>query len=254
MATCSPRVVLSLVTVSCLVLASVPAPAAVPNGPAQRALARRAAERQGEATGDTFRLYDGSTVTLGADGFGARTDTSGRMHPLTMLRPAGRSAMGGFGPDARSIIKRASLPERGRFVPGELLVALENPSSISAAAREADVLTGDPAADGALRGAGAISARPLVAASPGSAGARPSLDLSRLFVVRMGAADPVTAAAKLRGAPGIAYAGPNWIVSSMALEPHTIPAWVADRARDVSAPPESFAAKRPATVPVNYGL
>ncbi|HZT09833.1 MAG TPA: hypothetical protein VFB09_02240, partial [Actinomycetota bacterium] len=149
--------------------------------------------RQGATAGDTFRLYDGSTVTLGPDGFGSRTDPSGRMHPLTMMRPAGRSAMGGFGPDARSIIKRASLPERGRFVPNELLVALEN--APAAASGKAHVLTGDPGTDAALRGVGAISARPLVAGLALRSGESPSLDLSRFFVVRVDAGDPVSAAA-----------------------------------------------------------
>ncbi|HKF32109.1 MAG TPA: hypothetical protein VKB37_07020, partial [Jatrophihabitantaceae bacterium] len=32
-----------------------------------------------------FRLYDGSNVTLGADGLGVRTDARGRQHPFSMV-------------------------------------------------------------------------------------------------------------------------------------------------------------------------
>lgn len=267
MTTCSSRVLLSLITLSSLVVSTVPAPAAVPNGPAGKALARRAASAAAAAAArpegtaaDTFRLYDGSTATLGPDGLGARTDASGRMHPLTMMRPAGRSAMGGWGPDARSIIKRASLPDRGRFVPGEIVVALDAApvASSAAAPGNAGVLTGDRGVDAALRGVGAVAARPLVAGnSPlrfGGKPASPSLDLSRFFVVRVNGADPVTAARKLRGASGISYAGPNWIVSSTALEPRTIPAWVVDRARAANAPRTTLAPAAPQALPSNYGL
>ncbi len=260
MTSSSPRVFLSLATLSSLVFSSIPAPAAMPNGPAAAALAQRvanAAEQRGTPA-DTFRLYDGSTVTLGADGFGARTDANGRMRPLIMMRPAGRSAMGGWGPEARSIVKRASLPDRGRFVPGEILVALDAASAgtISPELGNEDALTGDLDADAALRGVGAVSARPLLAGNSRSGERVPSssLDLSRFFVVRVNGADPLTATASLRGARGISYAGPNWIVSSMATEPHTIPAWAADRARSARPTQQAIAETLPQALPSNYGL
>ncbi len=265
----SPRRLLSVMTLAGLFLSSVPVSAAVPSGPVAKALAQRsaaaAAAHPAAKAPETLKLYDGSTVTLGADGFGARTDANGRQHPFTMMRPSGRSAMGGWGPDSRSIIKRASLPERGRFVPGEILVALAAaPAGVSAnaeAAPNAQAFTGNAAADAALQAVGAISARPLVASKPdrsaGTTTASASLDLSRFFIVRIKGADPVTAARKLRGAPGITYAGPNWTVSSMALEPHAIPAWAVDKARSASARPEGaqkVAGGPKAPLPSNFGL
>lgn len=229
-------------------LSLLPARAAEPNARAGRLAAAHASHAS--STGESYPLYDGSTVTLGRDGFAVRTDPSGRRRVLPMVRSAGHPALGSeFGPDARSIVRLASLPERGRFVPGEIVVALVAPPVGPAASREAsaEVLTGDPAADEALRSVGAVSARPLAASGFAR---RDGFDLSRFFVVRIQGTDPASAARTLRGAAEIAYAGPNWIVSSMAVEPHAVPAWAASKARASASPAEELAP----SLPSNYGL
>lgn len=269
--TAHSRGLLSWTTLATLSLSSLPASAAVPDGPSGSALVRHA---QGQPpasiqpppprTDDAITLYDGSTLTLGQDGFGVRTDIHGRNHPFLMMRPQGRSAMGGWGPDTRSIVKRASLPERGRYVPGEILVAVDGAPSgfFGNGATASELLTGDRAADDALRAVGAISARPLAPSLSGRiSGAQKTssaLDLSRFFVVRLKGMDPVSATQQLRGATGIAYAAPNWTVSSMALEPHAIPSWVIDKAQTASSrqtmPRVSAVRNQPSSLPTNYGL
>jgi len=257
----APRALLSMATIAALFGSSIPATAAVPDGPPGSNLVRRAAgekrpgdapssptmSRDGAEAAGTFTLYDGSTVTLGQDGFGVRKDAKGRNHPFSMMRPAGHSAMGdAWGPDARAIIRRASLPQRGRYAPDEILIELAHAPAASANdMRGAGVarLTGDASADLALRTLGAVSAR-AVASGAG---------LSRFFVVRLRGADPQAAAQSLRGAAGIAYAGPNWTVSSMALEPRALPTWAVDQARNAARPAPAKAVSS-STIPANYGL
>src|SRR5262249_59559978 len=74
------------------------------------------------------------------------------------------------------------------------------------------------------------------------------------YRVRLNGADPRAAAQQLRGAHGIAYASPNWTVSSMALEPRAIPAAALEQARAAAARRSQLRAASPATVPTNYGL
>ena len=137
MTTRVPRGPLSLVTLACFLLSSVPVSAAVPDGPAGSRLVRRA-EGEAATTGASpallnperspagalsITLYDGSTVTIGRDGLGAIKDARGRSRPFSIVRPAGHSALGhSWTPDTREIARRASLPQRGAFAPGDVIV------------------------------------------------------------------------------------------------------------------------------------
>src|SRR5262245_10764170 len=139
-----PRGLQSLVTVASFLLASLPAPAAVPAGSASR-LSRHASRDESwiarplpssnpDASknvwdGWDLALYDGSVVTVNHDGLGAVRDPQGRSRPFTVPPQIGRSALGEtWGPDRREIVRRASLPQRGAFAPEEILVALADSS------------------------------------------------------------------------------------------------------------------------------
>src|SRR5437868_12683655 len=165
------------------------------------------------ATGiKTFTLPDGSTAKLGPDGLGWRTDRNGlRGAPFTVMRPQGQGGMGGrFGPSDLELQRRLSLPQRGRFAPGRVIVSIPGATPLTGAAAIKGARTGDARVDETLRAVGARSMRGV------SAG-------SSLFVVEVAGDDPVRAARKLRATPGVAYAEPDWIVSSMATEPKPIP-------------------------------
>ena len=253
----------ALSTLTCFLLSSTLVPAAIPAGQRGGELARRARRAQAtpragqassgaddpSASAQTYVLYDGSTASVGADGFGSRTDPHGRVSPVVVVRPRGRSAMGDLrGPDRREIIRRLSLPRRGHYVPDEVLIALKDETPRAA---QGSLLTGEASVDAALRAAGAVSARPLAAGLPGGRG----------YLLRLKGADPRSAARRLRETAGVAYASPNWTVSSLAAGPHPIPDWVIDRARSMSARPASRAAAlaTPApgpsqNLPVNFGL
>src|SRR5262249_32060268 len=144
-----PHSFIVVVTLASFLLASLPVPAAVPAGPAGGRLAHHAAEddaRTGgprtsaapdaSASGWDLTLYDGSRVTVRRDRLGAIKDTHGRSRPFTVLPQAGRSAMGDtWSPDRRELVRRASLPQRGAYAPGEILVALADSSAGVAADR-----------------------------------------------------------------------------------------------------------------------
>ncbi|HEU4402316.1 MAG TPA: S8 family serine peptidase, partial [Candidatus Polarisedimenticolia bacterium] len=177
------------------------------------------------------------------------------MRPVVMVRPQGRSAMGdAWGPERQEIISRLSVRQRGVYEPGELIVALTGGGAAGAAPATGG-LTGVADVDARLRQAGASAARPLLDGLPQASGARAGasrvgVDLSRAYVVRLEGTDPGAAARRLRGTPGIAYAGPNWTVSSLATGPRPLPAWVAERSHRTVA----RAAASSVTLPTNYGL
>jgi Subtilase family len=193
------------------------------------------------ATGvKTFTLPDGSTARVGSDGLGWRTDRSGvRGAPFTVMRPQGQAAVGGsFGPSDLEIQRRLALPSRGRFAPGRVIVSVPGATSQVGAAATNAARTGDPRVDETLRSVGARSMR---AVSGGS----------NLFVVDVAGDDPVRAARKLRATAGVAYAEPDWIVSSMATEPKAIPQTAL---RPVRAQAQSQAGTTQASLPSNFGL
>ncbi len=209
--------------------------------------------------GESYTLYDGSTVTLGADGFGSRTDARGGRHPVTVLRPQGRSAMGdAWGPDRRDILRRFSVAPRGLYAPGEMILVLA--AGGAAATPGAGALTGDAGVDARLRAAGAVKAEPLLETPPAAgSGGGPrgaAIDLARAYLVRLDGTDPRVAAKKLRGADGIAYAGPNWTVSTLSMDPRPLPSWLLERARRAPSPASGTSAAEAAATPLpsNYGL
>jgi hypothetical protein len=190
------------------------------------------------ATGaKTFTLPDGSTAKLGPDGLGWRTDRNGlRGAPFTVMRPQGQGGLGGrFGPSDLEIQRRLALPQRGRFAPGRVIVSVPGAAPATGFAATKGARTGDARVDETLRTVGARSMR---AVSAGSS----------LFVVDVAGDDPVRAARKLRATPGVAYAEPDWIVSSMATEPRPIP-------QTALRPPKVQAlAPKPQALPANFGL
>lgn len=285
MRSCALRGLLTVWVLACLVVFSIPAHAAVPGGRPNSELAQRAAAGGKTAPvttqstpgapapsvgARTYHLFDGATATLGADGFGVRRDARGGVRPFFIPRPQGRDLSGDeWGPDDREIIRRASLPDRGAYAPGELLVVLDNPATApmaGAVGATPEDLTGDAATDAALRGVGAVAVRPLTSGAAGvrtgarGVGSIPGTDLSRVYVVRLTGADARIAAQRLRGAPGIRYASPNWTVSSMSVAPRAIPAWALEKARDAVARQAQTSSARvavdlaPPTLPTNYGL
>ncbi len=258
---------------ACLLISPAPVAAATPEGSrdsklAQHALGATATPGAAEAPegAKTYVLFDGSTATIGPDGLGFRKDVRGGVRPVFIQRLEGRSAMGGdWGPDEEAIIRRLSLPDRGLYASGEVLVVLARSAApFSAAAGRAGSLTGDSAVDAALRKEGAVAARPLAPAARGAtsgAGLEPSLslgDLSRAFVVSLKDEDPRAAAQHLSKSSGIMYASPNWTVASMALDPRPIASWAVERAHATAAsqPQATGAPSRvmAATLPTNYGV
>jgi hypothetical protein len=209
-----------------------------------------------------YQLRDGSTVTLGTDGFGVHADAAGRQRGMFwMPLAAGRAIFtGGNWPSTAAIERRVA--QLGRGLAAKSLIVVFANAQVNLGAAEGSALThaplvSDPALERALREAGARSIAPLLpaghlAALAGAGSPGAPLDLSRAYVVGVGDSDPVAAARHLRSAAGVRYAVPNWTVSPMSIEPHRIPAGALQTA--ARAAPAADAEARVAALPGNAGI
>lgn len=192
-----------------------------------------------------FRLYDGSTVALGPDGLGTRTDARGHQHPFAMVLPQGRTALGDQpGPSRTALLDRLTAPRRSGPA-SDVVVQLRGGTvdgkPLGHGRRAAH--TTDAQVNAQLRKAGADTMTPLVpSATPG---------LPATYLVHVSGA-AVQAASALRAAPGVSYAAPDQYVSAFDTDPVPIPTWVsaqaAEQARHASAPNTS------GSLPSNFGL
>ena len=209
-----------------------------------------------------YRLRDGSTVLLGADGFGVHADARGHeLGILWMPLPVGHAVFGADAwPGTEAVEWRVAQLGRGLSA-RSLIVVLASAQGMAtqagASAKPSASLTNDPVLDRVLREAGAESIAPLLPPSHLDALAAPAgagqVSLSRAYVVRLGSADPLAAARRLRAATGVLYAVPNWIVSPMSVEPRRIP----QSAQRVAARPSAAAADNAAHaagLPQNAGI
>lgn len=231
---------LSLLTAIVVGLSSVTAPVAASAGSAPPVPSANAGQVQ------KFKLYDGSTVEVGSDGMGWRTDASGRhRQPFTALGPQGVSALGDRpGPDRNQLIKQLSTKQHGLSVPGAVVVALSDATVDGARTASPNghqlraAHTTNAQVNNALRAVKATSMEALFGAvTPAriktlstSAGHRlgaDAIDLSRLYVVHVTGTTAENAANRLRATAGVAYAEPNFYVSPMDTNPVPLPAWVA---------------------------
>lgn len=227
-------------------------------------------------------LPDGSRIIVQKNGLGVRVDASGRvLHAVDVVRPVGyKSAMGDDGPDAVAIAQRLALQRRRFAVPGEVIVVFRDSfdaHSLSGALRERGALGANVAAEpslaSALRAAKARSLQPLFgkldamrlsafSQASNRFGSRSALSLDKAYRLRIGAGSPEAVARALRASRDVAYAEPNFYVSSLATEPRIVPRHRLERARAMAATlrfgrreltmrPTSAA---PVTLPSNYGL
>jgi hypothetical protein len=208
------RVVPVLAAVSILTLSAtaVATAAPVPGGPPP------APGGQGE---QRFRLYDGSTVTLGSDGLGVRTDPRGHAHPFAMVLPQGRTALGDRpGPSRTALVDRLSAPPRtgpASDVVIQLSTATVDGRVLAHGRRAAH--TTDAHVNAALRKVGADTMTPLLAA--------PGLRTTYLVHVPGSA---VRAASALRATDGVSYAVADRYVSTSDTDRVPVPGWVAAQA------------------------
>lgn len=192
------------------------------------------------AGAETFPLPDGSQIIVGQDGLGMRVDASGRMvHAVSVVRPFGyKPAIGGVGPDAVAIQQRL-VSQRGRIaVPGEVIVVFRDFYNAAYA-------TTDPSLSAILRAAQARPLEPLFG----------NLRLNRFgqaYLMHIGAGTPEAVARALRASNAVAYAEPNFFVSSLATDPHVISSSRQERARTMAA--SMRFSHRQTTLPANYGL
>ncbi|HWF58319.1 MAG TPA: peptidase S8 [Candidatus Dormibacteraeota bacterium] len=220
-----------------------------------------------------FTLYDGSQVTIGADGIGWRTDPQGHRHPFTVTVPSGRSTLGDTaGPSTADLTQQLSVPSRAATAGNDVVVAFTSATATGARAGSASPAvqqpqTSDPALTQALHRVGATSLRPFfTGVSPArvealNQGARSRLgastpDLTRTYVAHLAGATALSAAATLRNTPGIAYAEPDWTVSSFTspnprvLSAGAVPPAAAMQPATQAASPTTTGA----ALPSNYGL
>jgi hypothetical protein len=181
-----------------------------------------------------FHLYDGSTVTLGADGMGVRTDTRGRQHPFAMVLPQARSPLGDQpGPSRDALLSRLSAPRR-EGATGDVVLGLPTARVDGAPAghgRRAAHTT-DARINAALHRVGATTAAPLTGGVT--------------YLVHV--ADPARAAATLRATPGVSFAEPDEYVSTTDTDPVPLPSWVSKAAA------QRREAATASVLPSNYGL
>jgi subtilase family protein len=230
---------------------------------------------------DRVLLPDGSRIIVQKNGLGVRVDASGRvLHAVDVVRPVGyKSAIGDVGPDAVAIAQRLAAQRRRLAMPGEVIVVFResfDARSLSAALRQRGALGANVAAEptlaSALRAAKARMLQPLFGklestrlAEFSHASSRfgtTALSLDKAYRLRIGAGSPEAVARALRASRDVAYAEPNFYVSSLATEPHVIPRHRVERARtmastlrfhgrELSMRPMSVT---PVTLPSNYGL
>lgn len=225
----------------------------------------------------TVRLYNGGTVTLSPGGTGWRTDSAGHRRPVAVVDPRGRSGLGDqWGPTSTQLAQQMAAQDRGPYARGEVLVVLGHGTTLTGTLLPAThggsglraPVTSDGRVNSALRVLRATWMRPALAdATPGvlaklTAAARTRLgtgaiDLSRLYVVHVTATGPAQAATILRATPGIAFAEPDWTVSTMNTGAKPLPKGslppVARRAATVIRSAAGRAATPP-SLPDNYGL
>ena len=189
---------------------------------------------------ETFPLPDGSQIVVEQDGLGMRIDASGRMvHAVSVVRPIGyKPAIGDVGPDAVAIQQRLA-SQRGRLaVPGEVIVVFRDFYNAAYA-------TTDPSLAAILRSAKAQPLEPLFG----------NLRLNRFgqaYLMHIGAGSPEAVARALRASSNVAYAEPNFFVSSLATDAHVISTSRQERARTMAA--SMRFSHRQTTLPANYGL
>src|SRR5215831_6004345 len=147
-----------------------------------------------------FRLYDGSNVTLGADGLGVRTDARGRQHPFSMVLPQARSPLGDHpGPSRDALISRLSAPRR-QGATGDVVLGLPTAQ-----------LDGAPVGHG-RRAAHTTDARVNAALHRVGATAAAPLTMGDTYLVHV--SQPPRAAATLRATPGVSFAEPDQYAST----------------------------------------
>ncbi|HZC73641.1 MAG TPA: S8 family serine peptidase [Jatrophihabitans sp.] len=249
------------------VIASVLAAAGltVPSAPASaRPETRRAVPAFASPTAAplSLHLYDGSTVKLGADGLGTRSDPErGTSTPVAVPRAQGRTALGDQpGPSKAELLRRFSVPQRSG-ASGDVVVALAGARIDGARLRAGGTRaahTTSARINAVLRRDQAVSATPLFGGVAhaalqrlsGGASARlgGTVDLGRLYVLHLRGGDPHQAAARLSATPGVAYAEPDRYVSTMATDPTPIPSWVG------AGQPALRTATPADGLPSNYGL
>jgi hypothetical protein len=208
-----------------------------------------------------YQLRDGSNVTLGADGFGVHADAAGHeRRMLWMPIAAGRPVFAATSwPSTAAVERRVAQLGRGLTAKSLIVVFANAQANVAPAAGASALATAplvsDPALDRVLREAGAQSIAPLLPVGhlAAMAGAQSNqLDLSRAYVVGLGASDPLAAARRLRSAAGVRYAVPNWFVSPMNTEPRHIPANALRAA--AAAAPAANAEVHAAALPGNAGI
>ncbi|HKU67512.1 MAG TPA: S8 family serine peptidase [Candidatus Baltobacteraceae bacterium] len=212
----------------------------------------------------TFGLPDGSKITVGSNGMGERTDARGlHGHPVMIVRPQDRTALESRpGPSDLAIAERIAGTHARPYKAGEIFVVFRNAMSGAAIAgtlaRHRAITaasTGDVRLAHTLDTMRVKSARPLFAKS--------SLSLpllSQAYVLKIGARSPLDAARELRSLPSVAYASPNYYVSSFKTDPVPLPASETQRAAAVQSSIRSrmattvSSASTGVTLPSNYGL
>jgi hypothetical protein len=231
------RVLPSLATVTLLVGTATGVAAAAPVPGAQTP--------PPSSQGQQFRLYDGSTVALGPDGLGTRTDAKGRTHPFAMVLPQGRTALGDQpGPSRTALIDRLSAPRRSgpaSDVIVQLTAGMVDGKPLAHGRRAAH--TTDARVNAQLRRVGADTITPLISSA--------TADLPTTYLVHV-SGSAARASSALRATPGVSYAAPDRYISTVNTDPVPIPKWVsaqaAEQAKHASAPATA------AGLPSNFGL
>jgi hypothetical protein len=230
---------------------------------------------------DRVLLPDGSQIIVEKNGLGVRVDASGRvLHAVDVVRPVGyKSAIGDDGPDTVAIAQRLAAQRRRLAMPGEVIVVFRDSfdaHALSVALRERGGIGANVAAEpslaSALRAAKARSLQPLFGkldsmrlsefSHASNRFGSSTLSLDKAYRLRIGAGSPEAVARALRASRNVAYAEPNFYVSSLATEPRIVPRHRRERARtmattlrfgrhELSMRPTSLT---PVTLPSNYGL
>jgi hypothetical protein len=240
-----PRARRCLVFVAVFGTVAVPGAAVIPASPASAA--PPAVANRPTIAYQRLALPDGRYAVVYTDGVAEVVDPKrgASEFQYVPLRTTADNPAGAL-PAKPDLIATLAQGHPAAYAPDDVLVVyapdVSGPSRVSLG----PAYTTDARLNKALAGLGVDRAEQLVADAADQETGQPTLDISRLYRLHVSGASVADAVTTLRADPAIAYASPNWRVTSLHTDP--VPA------TDTGPTTVATAGKPASTLPTNYGL
>jgi hypothetical protein len=207
----------------------------------------------------TVSMPDGSTITISPTGDARRISAQGKLIAETMLpvSPGGSALGDSWAPSDAQVRTRFTQLAQASHANSSVIAVLSGSTAVTGAPVAGGLraaVTSDNTVNAALATLDADSVSPMFGQLPTAqvrqltTDARTQLgntapDLTKAVVIHLHGGDAASAAATLRGTPGIAYAEPDQAISTESTGGTPLPAWAG-----------KAAAVNSAGLPGNYGL